>query len=236
MSTTLLPSSTTAAAAPTSLLFSKFSANASLTRLNFGSQVPSIFTAMNYLLVSLARNFNRLRDRAAATRPAPRRAAEAMRSGRDTRARKCADVVDVPDCRGCRAGERNLQHLVEIAVVEPPVPADAHEIAAHQRIDGRGVEVIYQQTHVRRMAASAVQLVGETRDRHVGDCQQAIEHDPEITRQLYAILPFKLGLRRRQRRANRVVHQIEPQLAAPESGGVQFPHRCDTLVNKPRPG
>ena len=49
---TLLPSSITAAAAPTSPRFSKFSANASFTRVNLGSQVPSIFTAMNILLVS----------------------------------------------------------------------------------------------------------------------------------------------------------------------------------------
>src|SRR4029077_10581933 len=47
-----LPSSVTAAAAPTSPRCSKFSANASLTRLNFGSQVPSIFTAMICLLIA----------------------------------------------------------------------------------------------------------------------------------------------------------------------------------------
>ena len=42
----------TAADAPTSPRCSKFSANASLNRLNFASQVPSIFTAMICLLAS----------------------------------------------------------------------------------------------------------------------------------------------------------------------------------------
>src|ERR1700722_3301247 len=130
MSTTLLPSSMTAAAAPTSPRFSKFSANVSLTRLNLGSQVPSIFTAMRQSPYDLAHADRRrsvrssyhlnesrtkrrtvLRDRAAAARARARGASEAMRSCRDACAREFADVVDVPDCR-CGAGaERNFQHL-----------------------------------------------------------------------------------------------------------------------------
>src|SRR5271156_1764780 len=46
MSTTGLPSSTIAADAPTSVPLSKLAANASFTRMNFGSQVPSILIAI----------------------------------------------------------------------------------------------------------------------------------------------------------------------------------------------
>ena len=44
--------------------------------------------------------------------------------------------------RAGAARERQLQHLIEVAVVEAPLPADAHQRAAHEVVDGAGVEVV----------------------------------------------------------------------------------------------
>ena len=71
------------------------------------------------------------------------------------------------------------------------------------------------------MASGGAQLVGEAGDRHVGDRQQPVEDDPEIAAELVPVLVFKLRLRRRQRRTDRVVREIQAQLAAPESGGIR---------------
>src|SRR5208282_2388581 len=61
-SKTVFPSTTAATAAPTSIPFSKLSAKISRTRLNRGSQVPSIFTGISNLLMSQS-SFNTTQSR-----------------------------------------------------------------------------------------------------------------------------------------------------------------------------
>lgn len=41
-----------------------------------------------------------------------------------------------------------VEHLVEIAVVEVSVPADGEGIAAHEAIDGGGIEGVDERLHV----------------------------------------------------------------------------------------
>ena len=72
--------------------------------------------------------------------------------------------------------------------------------------------MIHQQSHVIALAPEASKLIGESFDRHVGDGEQVIELDAEAITQLLAIAGLQLGLRGRQKRANRVVHQIEDEL------------------------
>src|SRR5262245_66340779 len=88
-----------------------------------------------------------LRERPAAARARPRGAAEAVSRGRDLLAREAVERLDVEDAARAPA-ERDLQHLVEVAVVERAVPADGDEVPAHEAGHGRGVEVVHEQAPV----------------------------------------------------------------------------------------
>src|SRR5690348_6852635 len=97
-----------------------------------------------------------------------------------------------------RAAERNVQHLVEIAIEEPPVIANADQRAAHQTIDGRRIEMIDEQSHVFRVSSIAHQLPRKAIYRHVRDRQQMIEADPKQISEMPPILSFEFMLTRRQ--------------------------------------
>src|SRR5262249_28346800 len=111
-------------------------------------------------------------QRAAAARAGARRGAEAVRPGGDRRARELAEIVDVPHGAGARRTERQLEHLVEVAIVQTAVVADAHEAAAHEAGDGVGVEVVHEQRHVAFRLAPARQLHREAADGHVRDREE----------------------------------------------------------------
>src|SRR5260370_41895049 len=66
-------------------------------------------------------------------------------------------------------------------------------------------------------------------DRDVGDRQQAIEDDGEIAREFVTVASFEFRLWRRERRAERVVNEIETHRASSKSRGVEVSHRDDTL-------
>ena len=134
--------------------------------------------------------------RAAAARARSGGASKAMRRGRDSIAGKRGDVVDIPD-GSIRAAERDFQHLIEIAVIEAPVPSDADQGASHQRVHRRWVEVIHEQAHILGVIAGGSELMRKSRDWHVGDGQQAIERDAEVVEQFGSVRCFEFRLRRR---------------------------------------
>jgi len=84
--------------------------------------------------------------------PAPAGTSEAVRRGRYSIAGERADVIDIPD-GSIRATEGNFEHLIEVAVVETPVPSDADHGATHQRVHRRRIEVIHEQAHILRVIA-----------------------------------------------------------------------------------
>ncbi len=69
-------------------------------------------------------------------------------------------------------GDRQIEHLIEIAVVNPTVPTDADQIAAHHLIDSASVEVAFEQFHVRIVLAAQFEMRRVARDRHVGQAKQ----------------------------------------------------------------
>ena len=148
--------------------------------------------------------------------------------GRDSIPGERADVVDIPDGPNramLSAAEWYFEHLVEIAIVEAPVPSDADQGATHQRVHRRRIEVIHQQAHILRVIAAGSELMRKSRDWHVGDGQQTIERDAEVGEQFGSVACFEFRLWRRQRCAEWVVDEIEAQLAATESGRVQLSQR-----------
>ena len=50
--------------------------------------------------------------------------------------------------------------------------SDRDEIGAHEALDGSGVEVAHKQIHVMGQLPAAMQKVGETFDRHVGQREE----------------------------------------------------------------
>jgi len=63
------------------------------------------------------------------------------------------DIPDRPSSGAVAATERDVQHLVEVAVVEATIPADTHERATHEPRHGRGIEVVDEQAEVGRELA-----------------------------------------------------------------------------------
>src|SRR6266536_4070160 len=61
--------------------------------------------------------------------------------------------IEAEDVRGLARLQAQLEHLVEVAVVEPPVVADADQGAAHEAGQGGWVERGLQARHVRLVIA-----------------------------------------------------------------------------------
>ena len=79
-----------------------------------------------------------------------------------------------------------VEHLVEVAVVEEAVPADGDGVAAHDAADGAGIEGVEQALHVVFVLAVVEQKIEKPADRHVGDGVKAVE--------LHIVLAFELAL------------------------------------------
>jgi two-component system LytT family response regulator len=108
---------------------------------------------------------------------------------------------------------REPEHLVEVAVVQPALPVDADQVAAHHRVEV-GVAVRgAQQRHVGGESALGHQRRPETLDRHVRERQQVVEADPEALAEHAPVVGLERLLGRRQRRALGVVDEIQQETA-----------------------
>src|SRR5687767_1032080 len=115
--------------------------------------------------------------RAAAGASRARGAAQAMLAEADTAPERGGEV-EVEDAeRPAAARGAELEHLVEIAVVEAPVVADAHQRSAHHAFGRRGVERRKELRHVGLELAAFLQMQTEAVDRHVGDGVEAVEDE-----------------------------------------------------------
>ena len=98
------------------------------------------------------------------------------------------------DAARSASAQRQVQHLVEIAVVDVALPVHRDQVPAHHRrqvlVPVRGLE----QVHVGLELPLGQQLAAEPLDRHVGQSQQMIERDPVADRQFVFIRRFQIGL------------------------------------------
>ena len=110
--------------------------------------------------------------------------------------------------------QRQIEHLVEVAVIEVAAPVDRDEAAAHHAVEVVVAMGLAQQAHVAVELALRDQGRAEPLDRHVGKREQAVEFDSEFAAELAPVVGFERLLRRRQRRALRVVDEfaVGPQL------------------------
>src|SRR5262245_33827074 len=105
--------------------------------------------------------------RAAARRAGAGGAAVAVVAGDDAAAFE-ARRVEVAHVRRRAVVERQVEHLVEVAVVQAAVPADRQRVAAHHAGGRRRVEGLDEAPHVRLVVPRIAQELEEAADRHVG--------------------------------------------------------------------
>ena len=117
-----------------------------------------------------------------------------------------------------------VEHLVEVAVVELPVPADAERVAAHDAHGRGGVIGLDQPPHVIVIVARFDQVLEEAVDRQVCDGVELVEHQAVAALQLAFVIRLDRRLLGRQERADRVVDQIqfEPAPGIAVAGGVEL--------------
>mmetsp|Transcript_9090 Transcript_9090/g.22419 ORF Transcript_9090/g.22419 Transcript_9090/m.22419 type:complete len:422 (-) Transcript_9090:156-1421(-) len=179
-------------------------------------------------------------------------ASEAMPVGRDLAAHRVRERRDVEDSRkpsnfegrcialrharalpaSVRLEHRDSELLVEVAIEDLPVPPNRHQVRAHQPGYRGHVEVAHEQLHVLLEFAAAVEEVSEALDRHVREREERREHDPEVLRQLGAVLSLEGCLLGRQERPQRVVHQVEGEAGARDAVAqlVELEEAVDGLV------
>ena len=107
--------------------------------------------------------------------------------------------------------DRQVQHLIEVAIVEHAVPTDRQRIAAHHAGGGGRVVGLDELLHVAIVVVGSEQELEETADRHVRDRVERVEHDSVANEKLAPEIGFDRGLRRGQERAHRIVNQIQLQ-------------------------
>ena len=116
--------------------------------------------------------------------------------------------VEVADMRRRSMVDREFQHLVEVAVVEPAVPPDRQGIPAHDAGGCGGIERIGQARHVLIIVAAFDEELQEPADRHVGDRVEPVELDPMPGPQFLLELRFDGILFWGQERADGIVDQV----------------------------
>jgi hypothetical protein len=108
-----------------------------------------------------------------------------------------------------RGVELHVEHLVEVAVVQPAVVADRERAAAHHARRRRRVEGVDERRHVLDRLAARLEELEEARDRHVGDRVQAVEDDAEAALHLALVPRLERRLIAGQEGTHRVRHQVQ---------------------------
>ncbi len=124
--------------------------------------------------------------------------------------------IKIVDMRGW-GSHLDIQHLIEIAIVDITVPTYRQRIAAHQAVDRGGVEGVYEFLHVFGVIARIQQILEEPADGHIGHSVQIIEIDAVAAFELALKLGFEHRLTGGQEGARGVIHQVEYESAAFEA-------------------
>src|SRR5690625_177005 len=127
--------------------------------------------------------------------------------------------------------QRQLQHLVEIAIVEIALPVDTHQIATHHSLKVSGAVTVFEQLHIVLKLTFGNQRAAKALNGHIGDGEQLIKSNAKVSLQLSLVIRLKLFLAGRQARAERVVHQVQNQSATglTVAQGIEPLQRLNTL-------
>ena len=146
--------------------------------------------------------------------PAPAVHPKQWRRGPDS-ARVEPGGVEVAHVRAAIRGRlhRQLEHLVEVAVVERPVPGNRDRVAAHQASDRGRIEGAHEPLHVCLQIAALDEPVQETADRHVRQSEEAVERDAVLPGEPGLPVTLERRLRPWKEGSDRIAHEGQPALA-----------------------
>ena len=101
--------------------------------------------------------------------------------------------------------------LIEIAVINFTSPSDTNRVAAHETFDSRWIECLDQKLYVLIESIAVSEISGEPADRKIRKRVKSVECNSEMLLHLPFVNGLKLTLRRRQKRAHRIVNEIQRQ-------------------------
>jgi len=91
-------------------------------------------------------------------------------------------------------GQAQVEHLIEVAVVQPAVPADREGRQAHQPRDGHWVERVDEDLEIAIQFTRSQKVLEEPVDRHVSDRVESGELEAISGSQLASVGGFERGL------------------------------------------
>src|SRR6185503_6365686 len=116
---------------------------------------------------------------AAARATRARGAAQAVLSKGDAPAERGVEVeIEDAEAAAAPVGGLEREQLVEVAVVDAPVVADADQAAAHDALGGRRVDRRGELVQVRLELPGLLEVQAEPVDGHVGDRVEAVDLQP----------------------------------------------------------
>src|SRR5688572_62249 len=121
--------------------------------------------------------------------------------------------IKVADMGGGAMIHRQIEHLVEVAVVESAIPAHRDCVAAHDTGCGRGIEGVGQSFHILFVVATLHQKFKKSADRHVGDRIEMVELDTMTSPEFFSKLRLDRLLLGREKRSYRIAYEIQRQPA-----------------------
>lgn len=87
-----------------------------------------------------------------------------------------------------------IEHLIEIAIVQSSVPSDGNCVSAHQVRDGLWIERLGQPLHVVFIVSGSQEKLQEPADRHVRDAEEVVELDAKLMIESAAKVGFQRSL------------------------------------------
>ncbi len=122
--------------------------------------------------------------------------------------------IKVADMSGRAMVHRQIEHLVEVAVVQRAIPAHGDRVAAHDTGRGSRIEGVGQSFHILFVVAALHQKFKKPADRHIGDRIEMVELDTMASPEFFSKLRLDRLLLGREKRAYRIAHEIQRQPAA----------------------
>src|SRR5437870_5929611 len=122
--------------------------------------------------------------------------------------------IKVADMSGRTIIYRQIEHLVEVAVVEGAIPAHGDRVAAHDAGRGSGIEGVGQSFHILLIVAALQEKLKKPADRHIGDRIEMVELDTMTSQEFFAKLRFDGLLLGREKGSYRITDEIQRQPTA----------------------
>ena len=102
-----------------------------------------------------------------------------MASNTDGIVRQFIDI-DFPKIAMTAGSERQIKHLVEVAIINTTQPVYAEQVPTHKACDCIGIEIFHQQSLVGFTLTAEIEIMSEAVDWQIGERQKAVKSDAEI--------------------------------------------------------